>query len=171
MLWFLLCLLLVMLLLLWLPFDVEIDTHHGIYQARWRGIFSIRLVPAEERWQWFYKLFFWENPLHFKQQKPRPKKSAAKKSKSKISFKQVLALFKNLLHAIKIKRFRLDIDTGDYVRNAQLYPLFHILSKPGRQYRINFMGKEELEILLQTRLWHLAGAVLRTFITPKIFHA
>jgi hypothetical protein len=171
MLWVLLSFLLLVGLLLWLPFELEIDTPHDIYRARWRGIFSIRLVPVEGHWKWFYKLFFWENPLRFSKKKPRAKKPATKKSKSKFTFKQALALFRNLLHAIKIKRFRLDIDTGDYVRNAQLYPLFHSLSKPGRQCRINFMGKEELEIHLQTRLWSIAGAFLRTFITPKIFHA
>ncbi len=157
-------------LLLWLPVEVEIDTPHDIYRARWRGIFSIWLVPGEGCWRWFYKLFFWENKLHFTQKKPSLKKPSIK-PKSSFDIKQLLVLLRNVFKAIKIKRFRLDIDTGDYVRNAQLYPLFHTLSKPAHHIHINFMGREEVVILLQTRLWNLAGAFLRSFIIPKIFHS
>ncbi|MCF8244976.1 MAG: hypothetical protein K9J37_11640 [Saprospiraceae bacterium] len=165
MLWLLALILLPLVLLLWLPLELEIDTSHALYRVRWLGIFGFRGVPSDEGWRWFFKVFFWE-----KEWKPGggqsllPKKKRPRKPKRVPSARKVWSLVKNLFRAIKVKRIRVNWDTGDYVRNAQLYPLFHSLSKRKRQLNINFMGKEELEILLQTRLWHIAGAFLRSFI-------
>lgn len=176
MLWFLLSILLFFGLLLWLPLEVEIDTNHALYRARWRGIFGIRGVPEEQGWRWFFKILGWEKEWKAGTKKPvapkrTPHKPPAKKTKRPFSPRQMWALAKNLFSAVKVKRFRLDWDSGDYIRNAQLYPLFHSLSKRGRSWNINFMGREELEILLQTRLWYLAAAFLRVFFKPKLFQS
>lgn len=167
MLWFLSSVLVLLVLLLWLPLELEIETGQGVYTAGCHGIFSIRAVPGQGRWRWFYTLFFWEREWATGASKPDSKKPAPKQRKPPMSLKRGLALARHLLQAIKIKRFRLDWDTGDFVRNAQLYPLFHSLSGRKRQLTINFVGKEELAILLQTRLWYLALAVLRSFFQPK----
>jgi hypothetical protein len=166
-LWFLPLVLLFLVLLLWLPLEVEIDTGLAVYRARWWGVFGIRAVPDSEKWRWFLNVFFWENELRPGGTKPSVRKRRANKKKRTIPLKRILSLAKNLFQAIKIKRFRLDWDTGDFVSNAQLYPLFHALSNRKRQLAINFDGKEELEILLQTRLWDLTKAVLRSFVQPK----
>lgn len=167
MLWLLLAILLLFALLLWLPLELEIDTGHAVYSARWRGIFGIRGVPEAERWRWFFKLFFWEKEWRPSPRKPKLAKPKPKKKKPPISPRKAWALAKNLFRAIKIKHFRMDWDTGDYVRNAQLYPLACVFSNRKWKLNINFNGREELEILLQTRLWNLTGAVLQSFVQPK----
>lgn len=167
MLWVTASILLLFALLLWLPLELEIDTVHAMYTVRWRGIFGIRGVRGEEHWRWFFTLFFWEKEWRRGPRKPKLAKPKAKKTKPPISARRAWTLAKNLFHAIKTKRFRVDLDTGDFVSNAQLYPLFHAFSNRKRQLAINFNGKEELEILLQTRLWNLTGAVLRSFVQPK----
>lgn len=147
--------------------EVEIDTGHAIYRARWRGVLGVTAVPDSGKWRWFLRMFFWENELRPGGAKPSIRKPRANKKRPPMALKRILSLAKNLFQAMKIRHFRLDWDTGDFVANAQLYPLFHALSNRKRQLAINFNGREELEILLQTRLWYLTRAVLRSFVQPK----
>lgn len=170
MLWFLLILTLLLGLLLWLPFQVEIDTERNVYRAKWTGIFGIRGMPGERRWRWFFHLFFWETEWRPRQEKPKrqpAKKPVAKKKKPAFTLRQGWALAKNLRRAIKVKRLHVNWDTGDFVRNAYLYPIFHALSRGRRDLQINFFGKQELAISLQTRPYQVAGAFLRSFFHSK----
>jgi hypothetical protein len=167
MLWFIGSVLFILATLFWLPLQLEIETGHGVYKVEWGGILSIRAVPGEERWRWFYTVLFWAKEWVPSNTRRVIKKPKTKRRKPPMSPKNALALAGNLFWAIKIKRFRLDWDTGDFVRNAQLYPFFHALSNRKWQLAINFSGKEELAILLQTRLWHLFTAILRSFFQPK----
>ncbi len=164
MLWFLLSIFLLLVLLLWLPLELEIDTRHALYRARWLGIIAFRGLPDGEGWRWYFKVFFWEKEWKSgSRQSSPPKKKQTRKFKRRPSARQVWSLVKNLFRAVKVKRIRVNWDTGDYVWNAQLYPLFSSLNRQGRQLSINFIGREELEIHLQTRLWNIAGAILRSF--------
>lgn len=170
--WFLLTLVLLFALLFWLPIQVEIDTQQQIYRARWRGIFGIRALPEEERWRWFFRVFFWEKEwTPGKEKKPEEKKPAkqkvAGKRKMPFTLRQGRALLRNLLRAIRIKRLHLNWDTGDFVRNAWLYPAFRMASRGKRQMFINFSGQQELAIQLQTRLGLLTMAFLQAFFTSK----
>ena len=170
MLYFLLILVLLLGLLLWLPFQVEIDTERNVYLAKWTGIFGIRAVPGEQRWHWFFQVFFWETEWQpgKKKAKPEPpKKPAAKKKKPPFTLRQGWSLMKNLWRAIELKRLRVNWDTGDFVRNAYLYPAFRSLSRGRRNLQINFFGKQELTIHLQTRPYRLAGAFLQAFFHSK----
>ena len=105
MLYFLLILVLLLGLLLWLPFQVEIDTERNVYLAKWTGIFGIRAVPGEQRWHWFFQVFFWETEWQpgKKKAKPKPpKKPAAKKKKPPFTLRQGWSLMKNLWRAIEL---------------------------------------------------------------------
>lgn len=170
--WVLLVLVLLFGLLLWLPIEVEIDTEKQIYVARWRGIFGVYVLPEEEGWNWFFRLFGWKinrktgaaKPAN----KPAPKKKtpAAKRSPS-FFLQRMPALFRDLLRAIRIGRLHVNWDTGDFVLNAWLYPAFRRASCGKRQLFINFSGQQELAILLYTRLGLLAVAAVRVLITLK----
>lgn len=174
--WFLLTLVLLFALLFWVPIQVEIDTQQQIYRARWRGIFGIRVLPEEKRWRWFFQVFFWEKEWKsgknvYDEKKRRGKKPAKQKAAGKrkmpFTLRQGRALFRNLFHAIKVKRLHLNWDTGDFVRNAWLYPAFRMANRGKRQLFINFSGQQELAIQLQTRLGLLTMAFLRTFFISK----
>lgn len=171
MIWALLTLLLLLGILLWLPIELEIDTNRSIYRARWRGLLGFRGVPTESGWQWFFQFLFFEKKWKLQEKKPKPPKKKKRKKKKglPISPKQMFALAKKLIQTFKVIRFRINWDTGDFVKNAYLYPLFHVLSRGRRQLHINFTGNQELCIHLQTRLVLLAGAFLQVFFQPKIF--
>ena len=137
-------------------------------QAEWKGVFGIRTIPEAERWRWFFKVFFFEKEWHPSQGKPKAKKKkAVKKKKAAIRLGQLWGLAKNMLRAVDVKRFYIDWDTDDFIQNARLYPAFQLLSGGNRQLHINFMGKQELAILLQTRPYRLAWAFLQVFFHSK----
>jgi len=169
MMWVFLTLVFLLGLVLWLPVEVEVDTNTDVYRICWKGIFGLRAEPGEDRWRLFFQIFFVEKewrPGATKKpvKKPEPSKPARKKQKQPLSPRRAWQLFKNMLHVVELRHCRISWDTDDYTRNAVLFPLFFLLSKGKRRLAINFNGRQELQFLLQTRPYRLAGAVLRTFI-------
>lgn len=153
---------------IWLPFEVEVDTEKGIYRAGWKGIFVVRGTVGKEGWQWYYRLFLfkkeWQMPAW--PTKPSPPKQSPKQRKS-MKPRQVWELIRNSLQAVRVKRLILNWDTNDYITNAYLYPLSHFFGKRKHQFHINFAGKQELSILLQARPYRLVWAFLRTMVHHK----
>lgn len=47
--------------------------------------------------------------------------------------------------------FYLNIDTGDCISNAKLYPLFAFFNYKGGNFNINFEGKNRLALHIQNR--------------------
>ncbi|HMQ62520.1 MAG TPA: hypothetical protein PKE06_17715 [Flavilitoribacter sp.] len=173
MIWFLSILaglLFLIIVLLWLPLQVEIATDKEIYEAKWSGLFRFRAVPADEKWRWFIRILFWETELGRGQTrvktKPEPQKTK-KKKKGSFSIQQGLRLAKGMLASIRVKRFRIDWDSDDFLVNAWLYPLFYLISRGKYRIHINFLGRQEASILLQARPLLLGWAFLRSFFHTK----
>lgn len=163
-------LVLVVVMVLVLPVEVEIDTEKELYEARGWGILGFRILPGREKWQLFYRIFSSEKEWQSQPAKPVPHRrlSKVKKSKPPFSVAQMWRLGKNMIRAIRVKRLWVNWDTDDFSLNARLYPLFQFLSGGRRRFNINFNGKQELAIHLQTRLYRVAWAFLKVFFHPKI---
>lgn len=173
MIWFLSILLVCLGLLLWLPIRLDIDTQKQLYKAEWQGIFAFRGQPEESGWRWYFKLFFWEREWKFEKKETKkgpesPKKAPKTQKRGKsFSIRQAIGMVRQVLRAIRLEHLRVNWDTGDFVLNAWLYPVFRAASRGKRQLYINFLGEQELAIRLQTRLGLLAIAALRVFINSK----
>lgn len=170
MIWILLLPILLLAVLLVLPIRLEVDTENNIYRGSVWGLGAFWVEPGEDRWHGYFKLFFWRQEVDWnKKQTLPPKKPKAIPEKRKLPFsiRQMRALFRNLLRAIKLQKLFVDWDTGDFVLNAWLYPAFRMASSGQRQLNINFFGTQILQLRLQTRLGALALAVLKVFINPK----
>ena len=171
--WFLLFLFLFFCLLFWLPIRVEIDTAQQKYRVSWKGIFAVWGVPDEAGFHWFIQIFFWKTAWKSSEKTPKtvtkPLKREKKASKSSLRFSihKIRPLFRAFSKAIHIERFRVNWDTGDFMYNAWLYPVFRRWSRRKRQLFINFWGEQELAIILQTRLGLLLMAGLRVFFILK----
>ena len=64
-----------------------------------------------------------------------------------MSFKKML----RLTRTFKVKTFMLNIDSGDAITNAKLYPIFSLLNYRGGNFNINFEGRNQLILQLQNR--------------------
>lgn len=98
--------------------------------------------------------------------KPNKKKIKKKKSSSnnggRIAMKHYLRTTLDALKTFTIRRFQLDMDTGDYALNAQLTPLAVMLNQrtTGR-WQINYLGKNNLWIEIENQLIRLVPLLFR----------
>ncbi|MBG7629219.1 MAG: hypothetical protein IZT56_02190 [Bacteroidetes bacterium] len=94
------------------------------------------------------------------------KKKNIGKEKNKIRSKIGLRNGLQLLKSFKIKRFDLNIDTGDYTLNAKLYPLFLFLNNGVGHFNVNFENRNQFVLHLQNR----PIDIVKSFINLKTKH-
>jgi hypothetical protein len=164
--WALILLGLLFLLLLgflWMPIEVCLDTVTQQYFVRLKGLVKASIAAHEEELiqvtlhVFFRKFnFFPLQKLFWGQSKKKGAKSKSRKRRTQMGFKKI----KGILKTFKVKRLRLDIDTGDCITNAKLYPVFVFMNRFAGSFSINFEGRNEMVLVLQNRPIYL----LKSFI-------
>jgi hypothetical protein len=86
----------------------------------------------------------------------RPKKKFKKKKKSSFSRnrkKWLLRLFR-IPGSFRLTEINVNIDSGDYIVNAYMYPVFGQLHnlRPGWSWNVNYFGEIKLYLILQSSL-------------------
>lgn len=160
----LLVLLSVVTWLLLAPISVNVNTWNNDFSIKWTGIARASLGLKENELLIRLRVFFWRKdffPLRASPKKPdkpkKPKPQKAKRSRwQQFSMKRV----RKLMRAIRVRQFRFELDTDDYVTNAYLYPVAHFLSSPTRQLSVNFEGRTNLLLQIEIRLIRVIGAML-----------
>ena len=145
-------LLMLIILLLLTPVDLYLNSNTNNYYIQLRGLAkaSIEKDPIEiariKLHLFFMNFYFYPFKYIFSKKKKGIKK-IEKKSKRKIGLKKGLQIIKSF----KVKRFDLEIDTGDYCLNAKLYPLFVFLNYRVGHFKVNFEDKNQFVLHLQNR--------------------
>jgi len=153
MLWVILILLLVSIViyLLFARLSLFIDTSTNRYFVKLQGICSINAESDEaEILKLRLHIFF----LHFNFYPLRPdkkKKIKPEKKKKKSRFPLTIKQTYRLIKTFNVKRFYLDLDTGDCITNAKLYPVFSLLNYRKGHFNINFNGRNKLVLHIQNR--------------------
>lgn len=90
--------------------------------------------------------------------KRKRKKEKARKGKEKMQ-KKNLHRFIRVLKSFRLTKWQLSFDSGDYTKNAWLYPLNFV---PGMRHHlcINFMDENYLSATLKNSIWR----IMRTWI-------
>tara|TARA_R110000772_G_C13190678_1_gene429019 strand:+ start:64 stop:558 length:495 start_codon:yes stop_codon:yes gene_type:complete len=153
MLWVILILLLlsIVIYLLFARISLLIDTSTNRYLLKLQGICSVHAERDETeilklRLQVFFMHFNFYPLAPDKKKKIKP---AKKKKKSRFSF--TFQQGWRFLKSFQIKRFYLDLDTGDCITNAKLYPIFSMVNYKGGNFNINFRGRNKLVLDIQNR--------------------
>ena len=81
-----------------------------------------------------------------------------------MSWAQIRKMALNVLRSFNIKYCRIFWDMGDYVLNAQLFPLFWFLRRRDIFVDINFQGRREVSLLIENRPGRLLWFVIKAFI-------
>jgi len=86
----------------------------------------------------------------------KTKKKIKKKEKSSFSRKRVkwlLRLFR-IPGSFRVTEINVNIDSGDYIVNAYMYPVFGQLHnlRPGWSWAVNYFGEIKLYLILQSSL-------------------
>jgi hypothetical protein len=140
--------------LLLVPVVLFINTNTNEYYVQIKGFIKGNIeADKKELFRIKIKVFFFNFSIYpLKKTKKinkdnKPNNNELKKNKKRMSFKAGLRLLKSF----KIKKLRLNIDTGDCITNAKLYPLFAFLNFKVGGFNINFNGENQLVLKIQNR--------------------
>mgnify|MGYP001823335250 CR=1 FL=1 len=158
-------LLLVVIAFLFVPIVLFIDTQTEQYYVR-LGALAKASVEADETEIVLIKLKiaflrFTFYPLRVKE-KPKDKMSKVKRSPRKRGMKgyKAIRMGTRVMRTFTVKRLLVDIDTGDCISNAKLYPVAALLNYKIGGFHVNFEGRNRLALHLQNRPIYM----IRSFI-------
>jgi len=95
----------------------------------------------------FFNFYFYPLKInHFKKPK-NTFKNTLKKPKKRIPFSKAIRVIKTF----KVKNCLINIDTGNCILNAKLYPLFAFLNYNSGNYCINFQGQNQFILVIKNK--------------------
>ena len=149
---FLSLLILVVIYLLLVPIILFINTQTNEYYIQLRGLAkaSIQTDKKEILKVKIKVLFMNYNFYPLKRKKTSTKSKKIKKynnGRKKFEFRKYL----RMLRTFKIKRLFINIDTGDCISNAKLFPLFTFLNQTKGNFKVNFEGRNQMVLHMQNR--------------------
>lgn len=150
--------------ILMVPVELYINTTRNQYYLQLKGLAraSVEVDPEEIvriRVRTFFRNFYFY-PLKRIGLSNTKKldKSKIKKRKNKVPVRKIL----RVLNSFKIKKIFVDIDTGNCISNAKLYPAFAFFNYCHRGFNINFEGRNQLVLCIHNRPIH----IIKSFINP-----
>ncbi|WP_298493687.1 hypothetical protein [uncultured Algibacter sp.] len=155
------CMILLVALLL-VPITICIDTISNLYYIKLQGLFKANLEQHEtELFRIKLKILFIKYYIYPLKKgtvnKPnKAKKIAVKKYNKRSVF---LRLFR-VLRTFKTKYFYMNIDTGNCITNAKLYPIIALLNYKGGHYNVNFQGQNQLVLILKNRPINIIKSII-----------
>ena len=152
--------------LLLMPIILFIDTANNEYYIQLKGLARAYIEPHKEEIIriklniFFMKFYFF--PINDFIKRNKTKKIKPKKHKTKR--RKHLSISKGLqvLKTFKVKQFAIDLDTGDVIQNAKLFPAFAFLNYYKGGFNINFEGRNRLVVCVQNR----PIDIIKLFINP-----
>jgi hypothetical protein len=143
-----------LLYLLFAPIIMVVDTRSDEYFLQLKGLLKASVLADEiDVLKIHLRILFFD--FHFYPLRPRadekPKEKTAnrlkQKTRRKVNFKTIL----RLLRSFKITSFYLNIDTGNCITNARLYPIFAFLDFYKGGFKINFTGQNTLVLVVENK--------------------
>ena len=89
----------------------------------------------------------------FPLRKSKKKKKKTKTDKTTVSKRKIIEIQRllRIARTFKVVQLLLDVDTGDCITNAKLYPPFAFMNYYGGQFRVNFEGRNRLLLNVHNR--------------------
>jgi hypothetical protein len=143
------------------PVIMELDTKIPRAEMRWIGIGNLR-IWYENEWWFSVRIFFYQKTMRISEMKPAQKKrrrTGNGHARATPPGERLEKIFR-VLKTFNVVKWNLAIDTGDFVRNAQLYPLNHHPYAANHLF-INFQDQNYLELETRNRPWKILFAFVR----------
>lgn len=155
-----------LLLLCWLlvsPFVLKVDTRLPVAELRWISLGRVR-IWYEDEWWMSIRILFYHKTIRFaalKRSGEKGKKAVPnKKPKKRMSLGRMMTKMLRVIKTFRVTEWKLAIDTGDNVRNAQLYPL-NYFPHLFKHLAVNFRDENYLVLTIRNRPWKMIYAFLR----------
>ena len=150
---FLILFLLFIIYLLTVPMVLCIDTTSNRYYVQLKGLVKASIEKHEKellrinvKVAFLHFYFYPLREIGINKQKKIKNKNIKKKRK-RIGIKKSILILKSF----KVKKLLIDIDTGDYILNAKLFPLVGFLNYKIGKFNINFEGRNRMALYMQNR--------------------
>lgn len=148
--------------LLLVPITICLDTISNLYYIKLQGLFKANLEQHEtELFRIKLKILFIKYYIYPLKKgivnKPNKEKKVAVKKYNKRSL--FFRLFR-VLRTFKTKYFYMNIDTGNCIANAKLYPIVALLNYKGGNYNVNFQGQNQLVLILKNRPINIIKSII-----------
>lgn len=157
-------LLLVLFIVLFTSFEIEIDTENWEVLFRWGKIGAV-CMWYDDTVKIRLKVLFYKKivtPSFFtNRSNGGRKKTLTLKSKNKATGKRVLTRIIRIINSFKVVAWNLAIDTGDNILNARLFPL-NFIPMSYNHVNINFLNKNFLYIKVRNNVWKIIKAYFLT---------
>jgi len=144
------------------PIRLVIDSNSNTYYVSWKGIASAQLISENKDLIIRIKTLVYKkdfSPLKYKKKEKKEKKGM-QKSESKKSGRITFQKMKRMLQSFTIRAFYLNLDTDNYIINGYLYPFFHFVDYPNKSMKINYVGKNDVQLIVENRLYKIINAYL-----------
>lgn len=165
-------LLVILLYLLFVPLVLYIDTDNNAYYVQIRGLAKASIEGDKQeliriRLDALFSHFYFY-PLRKKKTKKKAEKPGEKEPKKRTfhldraKWVKYTNIGRRLLHSFRLKRLEVDVDTGDCIQNARLYPVFAFLNHYAGNFRVNFQDRNRLLLQVENRPIY----IIKAFINP-----
>ena len=89
-------------------------------------------------------------------------KSKKKRTSKKGNTRRTLRTVLSVLRSFRVRRWDVDIDTGDFATNAYLFPVVYMLSRWRGAWRVNYKGDVVIRVAVDNSPFRILRAWLRT---------
>jgi hypothetical protein len=155
------------------PIELRIDSKSNHFGIEWKGFGNAKFVVLSDDFKIAIRLFFWKKDIsllkgdwrYLKPQK-ESKTSNPKRKNSTFSFSG--EQFMKLIKSWKIREWKLDVDLNNVIINSYLFPMCYVISNDKNYLHINYMGKNEVKIIIQNSIGRMLNALY--FNRVNLFH-
>lgn len=158
-----------LVLLLWAPLAIEINSRQSVYRIGWWYLFRASVLPVEDdllidgRILFFRKRWSVMELLAKRREKKERKREKQKEKKQKRGQRFSWLIAKKVLATTRVERFDVTVDTGDVIWNAIFFPLAETLHYALRMhhpgFRINFVGENHIDLKITNSAGRIAWAL------------
>jgi hypothetical protein len=166
-----LALLMILCWILFAPLIMRVDTETENYSVSLPGIFKARVIQDEtEVYFRIHILFIPLNirPSRFAGGEPRMQQKREISITSNLKYRMMA--FRDLVRSFRIKQLYVNVDTEDWVLNANLAPILMLTNTDRISLHVNFMEENSLIIDIRNRLanflWTGIKYKYRTIVKP-----
>jgi hypothetical protein len=165
-------LLFIMAWLLLAPVFLYISTTESKYEAGLKGVFKVMIKMDSKEFPYLLgKVFFYSFRIQLFKVKAKKIKAATprkrRKKMRKLVRKKMRVIMKivwKVIRSYKLKQLKLNIDTGDVIRNAHLIPVFSIVHQEKVKLAVNYEDKTEFLLHLESSLGRMLYIMTTTYL-------
>jgi hypothetical protein len=145
--------------------ELRIDSRVPELVASWAGFGKALLIYKEDDWQLEVRILFFHRRWTLvdlfvgKRRAKKVRKKNVETAKKKKPLKNLQRIIR-VIRSFRVTKWQLAIDSGDYIKNAWMYPLNFI---QGMKYHlnINFTDENFLAVTLKNSVWRMLHAWIK----------